>query len=92
MNYSDFLSLIGNGCNLIFTNLGVFVNSLLSNYIFITLIGISLFISLVRFLYYKIINAPSYLNQDLDDTKHAYFGFTKSLDEWLERYKRKGAK
>lgn len=90
MSYSDFLSLVGNGCNLIFTNLGVFVNTMIHNYIFITLIGLTIFISLIKWVFSKVINAPSYLNEDLDDTKHAYFSFTKSLDEWLDK-KKKGS-
>ena len=47
MSYNDFLDLISNGCTMFYNALISISNSLIHNYIFITLIGLSLFVSLL---------------------------------------------
>lgn len=48
MSYSDFVNILGNGCSLIFNGIVDFSNVLIHNYIFITLLGLVIFVSIVK--------------------------------------------
>ena len=50
MSYSDFVNTLVNGCSLIFDNIVRISNVLIHNYIFITLLGLVLFFSLIYVL------------------------------------------
>ena len=70
MSYSDFLSLIRYGIDLFVDNIGNVANSLMNNYIFITLLGLgifcSLFIMFVNFVLDKIYSKRDKLDEYLD--------------------------
>lgn len=56
MSYSDFLDFISNGFTLFFDNIFRVANNLMTNYIFITLVGVVIFISLIHVIYDLIIS------------------------------------
>lgn len=47
MSYSEFVNTLVNGCNLIYENISRIANVLIHNYIFITILGLVLFVSLM---------------------------------------------
>lgn len=47
MTYSEFVDTLGNGCSLIFNGIVEVSNTLIHNYIFITLLGLVLFCSVI---------------------------------------------
>lgn len=52
MSYSDFINTFTNGINLFINSLITIANSLLSNYIFITILGLSIF----TYLFYLLVS------------------------------------
>lgn len=48
MSYSEFVNTLGNGCSLIFNGIVNVSNTLIHNYIFITLLGLVLFCSIIH--------------------------------------------
>lgn len=58
MTYTEFLDLISNGCSLVFNTLIQVANNLMSNYFFITILGISIFSSLLWFFLDNIMYKP----------------------------------
>ena len=58
MQYSEFLDFISNGCSLIFNTLIQVANNLMSNYFFITILGISIFSSLLWFFLDNVVYRP----------------------------------
>ena len=64
MTYSQFLNSLLNGIQLFKDTFTTIVNYLMTNYIFITILGLVLFISLFRLLFDLVVN---YFKKDLDD-------------------------
>lgn len=78
MSYSDFLDFISNGC-IMFLNAFINVsNSLIHNYIFITLLGLSIFITLFWWFYDNVVIALLKVKDNCDnwvDLKRRYKQF-----------------
>lgn len=69
MTYSNFIDSLSNGANLFYTSLVQVANSLIHNYIFITMLGLTIFCSLLYFVVYAI-RLPYFSKQkDLDNVK-----------------------
>lgn len=68
MSYSEFVDSLDYGFQLFYNTLISISNMLLNNYIFITILGLVIFISLIYFLF-DIINIPLFLSHknNLDD-------------------------
>lgn len=69
MSYSDFISSLSNGASLFYNSLIQVANSLIHNYIFITMLGITIFCSLLHFVVYAIRLPYFSQKKDLDNIK-----------------------
>lgn len=58
MTYSEFLNYISNGFTLFYNTLISVSNTLLSNYFFITMLGLVIFVSIFYFVLYDIFGIP----------------------------------
>lgn len=63
MSYSDFINTLGYGVNMLFNGISVVANSLLSNYIVITILGLSLF----SFVIYTLIDIIFSVHKNKDN-------------------------
>lgn len=71
MTYNDFLSSLGYAFNLFVETITKWVNNLMSNYFFITILGVGLFISFVLFILDNI-NLIVLKKPEYDDKSNQY--------------------
>ena len=75
MTYSDFLDLISNGTQLFYDTLITISNYLITNWFFITILGISIFVIFFYWFFDNFIDAPLKVKDNVDywiDTKRNY--------------------
>lgn len=58
MTYSNFIDTLSNGFSMFYSGLITLANSLINNYLIITILGISIFISLICFFINRILSMP----------------------------------
>lgn len=78
MSYTDFLDFISNGCSMFINSFTAIANSLIHNYIIITLLGLSIFICLFWWFFDNFITAPLKVKDRCDewvDLKRRYKQF-----------------
>lgn len=63
MTYSEFINSLANGCSLIFNGILTMANGLIHNYIFITILGLSLF----SFVIYTLVGCIQSVHKDKND-------------------------
>ena len=63
MTYSEFINTLSDGCTMFFNGIFTIANSLMSNYIVITLLGLSLF----SFVIYTLVNCFQLFHKDKND-------------------------
>lgn len=99
MSYQDFLDSLLYGINLFLDNFDLVINNLFTNYIFITFLGITIFLSLLNWFLKHVVFAPLKVKDNIDywvDTKRNYklyndvkynYMFTNDIDVNLYKYK-----
>lgn len=67
MSYSDFLASLSSGVNLFYNTLVATADTLLSNYIVITILGLSIFVSLFYLFVNEILTLPFIFKKNKHD-------------------------
>lgn len=89
MTFIEFLNSLSNGANLFFTSLGTIANYLITNYIFLVVLGTSVILSLVYYCFGFIFNPIGGFLYDLDnpDEKNKKY-YVKGFDERINNVKK----
>lgn len=70
MSYNDFLGTLINGINMFYNGLVNIANVLINNYLIITILGLSIFVSFIYLFINNILTIPFYhKNTDLDNVR-----------------------
>lgn len=87
MSYSEFLSSLVNGATLFFNSIITISNYLITNYFFITILGIVIILSVTRFLFSLIFNPFQNVIEDLDNPNvKTKIGIHKFIDEKIDDF------
>lgn len=89
MTYNDFLNLLLNGVNLFFDNIGIIVNYLLTNYIFITILGLVIILSIVKYLFSLIFNPFENVIEDLDNPNGPSLSSLRAIEDITNKHNEK---
>lgn len=84
MSYQDFLDTLVSPINSFINWLSLVANSLIHNYIVITLLGITLFISLVWFIFYLIFDYFDKINNRYDDYNDKFYNYELLKDVQID--------
>lgn len=88
MSFTDFLNTFIGGSNLFFNSMVTIANYLITNYIFLVFLGVTITISLIKYCYGFIFNPVGNLLYDLDNPNEKNKRrWVKNIDDKIESHK-----
>lgn len=89
MTFNQFLNTLFSGVNLFLDSLQPIVIGLLNNYIFLTILGIVIVVSIIKYIFSLIFNPLVNTLEDLDNPNGTSFMAYKAIDDVIDNYNKK---